>query len=109
MSRNNNSRNRTYNNVKTATNTPELFTFTHKGAVYSIPPLTNGAFNVKAGDVIDAIMDGGETADMRLSFGMLQQSGIDKASMDALRDKSFKDFLEITGKWMKANGANLGK
>lgn len=103
------SRNRNYNNVKTASNVPNIFTFHHKGKNYTIPPLDNGAFNVKAGDVIDAIMDGGETADMRLSFGMLQQSGIDKASMDALRDKSFKEFLEITGKWMNANGANLGK
>ena len=59
--------------------------------------------------MIDAIMAEDDASGVKLGIAALKSSGISKAAMDALRDKTASEFSDLLARWMNAGGVNPGK
>lgn len=81
------------------------YVFNHKGKVYRLPPASKGAELVSFGTVMDVVEDGGDLAQMRLGIATLRASGVDRATLDAIRDKGMTEASRLIGDWMRRTGS----
>src|SRR5690606_22969193 len=64
---------------------PQGFHFQWQGKGYTLPPASECHAKLSAGDLIDAVMDGSEMAQVRFGLSLLTAADIDKDTMAALR------------------------
>lgn len=94
---------------------PGEYKFTVDGKVHSLPPASACAPHVPAGTLMDAVLDGGDTAQLKLGLAMLTAKDddgktlVDAASLTALRKLSMVKFAEILNAWMGESGATPGE
>ena len=93
------------------TKQPDVFTFTHDGKIYTLPPGETAAEKMPGRFLRDAAMDG-EEGQMRLAFAMLEAVVADGETLDALYAKPSTEMLEVIGDWMSfkaPEGASVGE
>lgn len=92
-----------------------VYTFTVGTNHYALPPAAQCAPRVPAGVLIDAVMEGGDTAELKLGLSMLSakdESGVplvDAATTAALRALPMNEFTEHLAAWMQKSGAAPGE
>ena len=85
------------------------FRFEHDGRTHVLPPASDGAANIPAGTVLDAVESGDEMSQLRLGWAMLKACGPSPEAIEALRAMPMTRFGEVIGKWMKHGGVNPGE
>jgi hypothetical protein len=94
---------------------PGAYAFTIGTKHYALPPASECATHVDAGTFIDAALDGGGAADVKLGLKMLTAVGddgkplVDEDTMTALRSLPMPEFIEHLGAWMQKSGATPGE
>lgn len=77
------------------------FSFTAAdGTEHTLPLASDGASKVPGKFTRDAVMDGDDAAELRLSFALLEACGADQKVIDALYSLPNKQMLETLGDWM---------
>jgi hypothetical protein len=114
MSRSRNSRNRPRSTpaaevVRATAGDPQSYSFAWKGKRYTLPPAADSAEHLKAGEVIDAIMNGDDTSNIRLGLMHLTVAKLPPGAMDALRDMPIVTFSEHVLRWMESTGVAPGE
>lgn len=91
--------------------TKPAFKFDHDGKVYELPHASDYVNGVVGGDLMDAMLDGDEQAEMRLSLSVLKAAKPDIAhdAWTVLRAKPINEFLQVVGEWMQAGGGAPGE
>lgn len=92
------------------------YSFVLNGKAHALPNATDCAEHVPAGLLIDAVEQGGGTADLKLGLSMLaakDENGkplVDPATTEALRSLPMGVFVKRLNDWMtKTGGASLGE
>lgn len=97
--------------VVAAEATDRPFTFDAGGKTYELPHPKTYAAGVPGEVFMDAVLDGDQQAELKLSFTFLQlaRPDMDDEAWTALRAKPVMEFVEIVAAWMQAGGVNLGE
>lgn len=88
---------------------PQGFHFQWQGKGYTLPPASECHAKLSAGDLIDAVMDGSEMAQVRFGLSLLTAADIDKDTMAALRAMPITRFSQLLGTWLKRTGGGVGQ
>lgn len=95
--------------IKQAAGEPEPYTFTHDGEQYTLPPADQGRRSLKAGALIDVLMDENDRSDVKFGLQLLMSVKPSAEALAALRDMDVETFSETLNDWMETTGAEAGK
>lgn len=95
--------------VKAAAGDPEPFTFTHDGTAYTLPLASESLDEAPAGALIDAVMDGGDAAELKLGLIALKHAGASEKTWAALRSMTIAEFTKTIVAWLETSKAEAGK
>jgi hypothetical protein len=85
------------------------YSFMHQGKAYALPPASECATKIEAGVLMDAMLEGGDTAQLKLGLAMLVAADVSGETMTALRSMTMGDFGKHLTAWMTKAGVRPGE
>lgn len=103
------SNNRNRNRASQKANAGSPFEFIHDGKVYRLPSSKPAVENMRAGDLIDAVMDDSQDGQVKLAMRTLMASNPDPDAIAAMRRMKINDFAHTLKRWFQAGNVEPGK